>query len=98
MFNLSNTSPKCYTEWYDPATKLRKVAPGLNECRKFFGLGVIRDQFVFAVGGVNRLSLKSVSVLDVSSQSPSWVPMANILVSRWQFGVGVLGDSIYAVS
>ncbi|CAI6371046.1 unnamed protein product [Macrosiphum euphorbiae] len=97
MFSKSNTSPKCYTEWYDPATKLRKNAPGINECRNYAGFGVINDQFVFAVGGVNGSSSKSVSMLDVSSQSPSWVPMADMLVSRKELGVGVLDDCIYAV-
>ncbi|XP_016661407.1 ring canal kelch homolog [Acyrthosiphon pisum] len=96
MFNWSNTLPKCYTEWYDPATKLRKNAPALNDCHLMAGFGVIRDQFVFAVGGVNLSSSKSVSMLDVSSQSPFWVPMVDMLVSRKLSGVGVLGDSIYA--
>ncbi|XP_029341283.1 kelch-like protein 3 [Acyrthosiphon pisum] len=80
MFNKSNTSPKCYTEWYDPATKLRENAPGINDCREMAGFGVINDQFVFAVGGVNGSSSKSVSMLDVSSQSPLWVSMAEMLV------------------
>ncbi|CAI6373671.1 unnamed protein product, partial [Macrosiphum euphorbiae] len=47
--------------------------------------------------GVNGSSSKSVSLLDVSSQSPSWVPMADMLVSRKELGVGVLDDCIYAV-
>jgi len=99
MFSLrSDTSPNCYTEWYDPAMKRRRNAPGLNECRRFAGLCVIRDQFVFAVGGVNKLSSKSVSMLDVSLQSPSWVPMVDMLVSRIRQGVGVLDNCIYAVS
>ena len=97
-FDVLNTSPKCYTEWYNPATQLSKIAPGLNESRMSAGFGVINDQFVFAVGGVNRSSSKSVSMLDVSSQSPSWVPMADMLVSRMDLGVGVLDDCIYAVS
>ncbi|XP_016656253.1 ring canal kelch homolog isoform X2 [Acyrthosiphon pisum] len=97
MFNRSDTSPKCFTEWYDPATKLRQNAPGIKGYRQTAGLGVIGDQFVFAVGGVNLSSSKSVSMLDVSSQSPSWVPMVDMLVSRNLLGVGVLGDSIYAV-
>jgi len=54
MFNRSDTSPKCYSEWFSPATKLTNIAPGLNECWKFAGLGVISDQFVFAVGGINN--------------------------------------------
>ncbi|CAI6371272.1 unnamed protein product [Macrosiphum euphorbiae] len=97
MFNRSETLTKCYTEWYDPTTKLRENAPGLNECRRLAGLGVIRDQFVFAVGGVNESSSKTVSMLDVSSQSPSWVPMVDLVVSRKRLGVGVLDDCIYAV-
>ncbi|CAI6372690.1 unnamed protein product [Macrosiphum euphorbiae] len=97
MFNESNTSPECYTEWYDPATKLRENAPGINECRRNAGFGVINDQFVFAVGGVNESMSTSVSMLDVSSQSPSWVPMADMLFSRMYSGVGVLDDCIYAV-
>ncbi|XP_060870648.1 kelch-like protein 2 [Metopolophium dirhodum] len=97
MFNRSDKSPKCYTEWYDPATKLRKSAPGLNDCRQLAGLGVIRDQFVFAVGDVNNLCSQSVSILDVSLQSPSWVPMANMVVKRQRLGVGVLDDCIYAI-
>jgi len=54
MFNRSDTLPKCYIEWYDPLTKVRKNAPGINDCRQTAGLGAIRDQFVFAVGGVNQ--------------------------------------------
>jgi len=98
MFNESDTSPKCYTEWYDPATKLRENAPGINDCRKTAGFCVISDQFVFVMGGVNGLSSKSVSMLDVSSQSPSWMPLIDMLISRKRLGVGVLDDCIYAVS
>ncbi|XP_016660787.1 ring canal kelch homolog isoform X2 [Acyrthosiphon pisum] len=97
MFNKSDTSSMRSTEWYDPATQLRENAPGINDCRQLAGLGVIRDQFVFVMGGVNERSSKSVSMLDVSSQSPFWVPMVDMLVSRRRLGVGVLDDSIYAV-
>ncbi|XP_029341301.1 kelch-like protein 2 [Acyrthosiphon pisum] len=93
MFIRSDTFPKCCTEWYDPVTNLRENAPGINECRQPAALFVIRDKFVFSVGGKS----KSVFMLDVSLKSPSWVPMANMLVSRDWLGVGVLGDSIYAV-
>jgi len=50
------------------------------------------------MSGVNGRSSKSVRMLDVSSQSPSWVPMVDMLVSRRRLGVGVLDDCIYAVS
>jgi len=98
MFNWSDTLPKCYTEWYDPVTKLRKNAPDMNDCHEMAGIGVIRDQFVFALGGVNRSCSQSVRMLDVSSQSPCWIPMVNMLVSRKLPGVGVLDNCMYAVS
>ncbi|XP_029342500.1 kelch-like protein 3 isoform X6 [Acyrthosiphon pisum] len=97
MFNRSGTSLKCYTEWYNPETKLHEKAPGINNCRWEAGLCVVRDQFVFAVGGVNNIRSQSVSMLDVSSQSPSWVPMADMVVKRRRLGIGVLDDCIYAV-
>ncbi|XP_060870638.1 ring canal kelch homolog isoform X2 [Metopolophium dirhodum] len=98
MFNQRlEISPKCYTEWYDPATQLRENAPGINDCRKTAGFGVISDQFVFVMGGVNGSSSKSVSMLDVFSQSPSWIQMVDMEVKRKDLGVGVLDDCIYAV-
>eukprot|EP00102_Acyrthosiphon_pisum_P025033 XP_016662243.1 PREDICTED: ring canal kelch homolog [Acyrthosiphon pisum] len=97
MFNRPDTLPKCYTEWYDPVTKLREKAPGINDCRWEAGLCVVRDQFVFAVGGVNGLCSQSVTMLDVSSQSPSWIQMVDIIAKRNRLGVGVLDDCIYAV-
>jgi len=98
MFNRSDILPRCYIEWYDPATKIREKASGIDDCRQLGGLGVISDQLVFAVGGVNESSSKSVMMFDVSSKSPSWVPMVDMLVSRKRLGVGVLDNCIYAVS
>jgi len=64
-----------------------------------FGIGVVRDQFVIAMGGViNSVHSQSVSMLDVSLLSPCWVPIADMLVHRTNLGVGVLNDCIYAVS
>ncbi|XP_060870527.1 ring canal kelch protein-like [Metopolophium dirhodum] len=97
MFNRSKTLPMCYTEWYDPATNLREKAPGISNCRQLAGLGVIKEQLVFAVGGVDQKSSKSVIMLDVSQQSPFWVPMVDMLVRRHRLGVGVLDNCIYAV-
>jgi len=98
MFYWSDTLPKTYTEWYDPATNIWRSAPEINDCRRKAGVGVIRDQFVFIMGGVNSSSSKSVSMLDASSPSPYWIPMVNMLVSRAYLGVGILDDYIYAVS
>jgi len=60
-------------------------------------LGVIRDKIVIALG-LNKLSSKSVRMLDTSSQSRLWVPFVDMLVSRTLLGVGVLNDCVYAVS
>jgi len=59
---------------------------------------VIKDQFVIAAGGINNSSSQSVEILDLSSQSPCWIPIAEMLVSRKDLAVGVLDDCIYAVS
>jgi len=98
MFSQSDTLPNCYIEWYDPSTNLRENASGMNDSRVTAGVGVIKDQFVFVVGGVNQSSSQSVSMLDVSLQLPCWVPMVDMLVSRHQLGVAILDDCIYAVS
>lgn len=98
IFARSKISPKCSTEWYDPINQVRKDGPEMNDCRMTAGIGVIIHQFVFVMGGVNQSSSKSVSMLDVSSRSPSWVPIVDMLVSRNGLGVGVLDNCIYAVS
>jgi kelch-like protein 2/3 len=84
------------------------LPPNYVLCRKFaeiddccfeVGIGVIRDKFVFAMGGEYILSSNSVSMIDVSSLSPCWVPLADMLVRRKNLRVGVLYDCIiYAVS
>ncbi|XP_022181945.1 kelch-like protein 3 isoform X2 [Myzus persicae] len=93
MFKFSCLSPKCTTEWYDLATKIRKNGPEINDCHKNARFVVIRNQWVFALGGVNQ----SVSLLNLSSQSHCWVPMTDMLVVRRIFGVCVLDDCIYVV-
>jgi len=98
IFQRSKDLPKCSTELYEPITQLRKNGPVMKNCRMAAGIGVIKNTFVFVMGGVNQFSSKSVMMLDVSSQSPSWVPIVDMLVSRNGLGVGVLDDCIYAVS
>jgi len=62
-------------------------------------LTVINDQFVLAMDGVYLGSnCQLVEMLDVSSQSPCWIPMMNMLVNRTFFGVGLLDNCVYAVS
>lgn len=98
MFFCSEKLSKFSSKWYDPATNLFKNAVEMNDCPMKTNIGVIRDQFVFAMGGINgKLSSQSVSMLDVSSPSPCWIPMADMLVERNYLGVGELNDCIYAV-
>lgn len=68
--------------------------------RKNAGLAVIKDNLVFAVGGSNDRNkpLRSVDVLDLSSESPCWKSSEGILVKRDITGVGVINDNLYAVS
>jgi len=50
------------------------------------------------VGGYYESELRSVFVLDLSSESPCWQPSVDMLVERDSLRVGVINDNIYAVS
>ncbi|XP_029344680.1 ring canal kelch homolog [Acyrthosiphon pisum] len=97
IFEWSEISPKCSTVWYDPITQVQRNGPEMNDDRMTAGIGVIGDQFVFVMGGVNQTSSKSVRMLDASSQSPYWAPIVDMLVSRNGLGVGGLDQCIYAI-
>jgi len=71
----------------------------MSKCYRDGHLSVIKNQFVLAVGGFHLGSkYQIVEMLDVSSQSPCWIPMMDMLVSREDCGVGTLDNCIYAVS
>jgi len=89
---------KCYTYWYDPATNLRHIVLKMSEGLQPEYLALIADKFVFAVGSNYETNSRSIEMLDLSSQSPCWVPMVDMLVSRSLLGVGILNNCIYAVS
>ncbi|XP_060851207.1 kelch-like protein 2 [Rhopalosiphum padi] len=82
------------------------ITPKMIEFCKEVGLCVVKDQFVFVMGGFEyfydgfkydyRL-LRSVKMLDVSSSSLCWVSKADMLVSRKSFGIGVLDNIIYTI-
>ncbi|XP_003245270.1 ring canal kelch homolog [Acyrthosiphon pisum] len=97
IFSRSKKLPRCYMDWYDPVTKVQEDAPAINDCLLLPGFGVIRDKYVYLVGSMDIMSSSSVSMLDVSSRSPSWVPTVNMLCMRSGFRVGVLDNCIYAV-
>ncbi|KAL4088538.1 hypothetical protein QTP88_023632 [Uroleucon formosanum] len=87
------------SEWYDPRTNQWHYGPPSIRNRGRHGLVIINDNLVFDVGGYgpNLTSLRSVDVLDLSSESPCWKPSVDMLVKRIFLGVGVINDKIYAV-
>eukprot|EP00102_Acyrthosiphon_pisum_P020921 XP_016658131.1 PREDICTED: kelch-like protein 2 isoform X2 [Acyrthosiphon pisum] len=87
------------TEWYDPKTDQWHYGPALIEGRGKAGLATMKDNLVFAVGGndIIDFSLRSVEVLDLSSESPRWKRTVKMLNNRQCFGVGVINDNLYAV-
>jgi len=89
---------KSFANWFDPIINLWQIAPGMTKSHNKPGLGVIKDTFVLALGDVVNSSSQSVEMLDLSSQSPCWVHIVDMLVNRQQLGVGVIEDSVYAVS
>lgn len=63
------------------------------------GLAVIKDNFVFYMGGYNSTGThKSLEMLDLTSKSPCWKSSVGMLTKRRNLGVGVLNNYIYAVS
>lgn len=73
--------------------------PDMTTRRCSFGLAVLKDCRVFAVGGYNGLAkVRTVEMLDLSSPSPCWVPTVPMLSCRMRFGIAVLDGCVYAVS
>ncbi|XP_016658378.1 ring canal kelch homolog isoform X2 [Acyrthosiphon pisum] len=88
-----------YTEWYDPKMDRWRYGPELIISRGKAGLATVKDNLVFAVGGVENFdnSLRSVEVLDLSSELPCWKPTVEMLNERQYLGVGVINDYLYAI-
>jgi len=94
---------KCWSQensnviyWYD---NIWRPAPTMSKSFQYCYLTAIKDQFVLAVS-VSHLGLRRqlVEMLDVSSHSPCWIPMMDMLVSRVHCGIGTLDNCVYAVS
>ncbi|KAE9545636.1 hypothetical protein AGLY_001179 [Aphis glycines] len=81
--------------WYD---NIWYPVPTMSKCYSKGCRTVIKDQFVLAMGGFQFGSnCQFVEMLDVSSQSPCWIPMMGLLVNRKDFGVGTLDNCVYAI-
>lgn len=86
------------TEWYDPKINQWRFGPKMITRRCRGGLAVVKDNFVFAMGGTAESLYQSVDVLDLSSESLCWKPSVDMMVNREDLGVGVVNDFLYAVS
>ncbi|KAF0705009.1 ring canal kelch isoform X2, partial [Aphis craccivora] len=93
---------KCWSQensnviyWYD---NIWRPAPTMSKSFQYCYLTAIKDQFVLAVS-VSHLGLRRqlVEMLDVSSHSPCWIPMMDMLVSRVHCGIGTLDNCVYAI-
>ncbi|XP_001949058.2 ring canal kelch homolog isoform X1 [Acyrthosiphon pisum] len=87
------------TKWYDPKTEQWHFGPELLTIRHRGCAAVVNDNLVFTVGGSAEYcdTLRSVEVLDLSSESLCWRPSVEMLVERDALGVGVINNDIYAV-
>jgi len=65
------------------------------------GLAVVKDNFMFYVGGFSlkfARFLRHLYVLDLTSESHYWKQSVDMIVNRGHLGVGVINNHIYAVS
>ncbi|XP_008186424.1 ring canal kelch homolog [Acyrthosiphon pisum] len=87
------------TEFFEPKMSRWHNGPEMITSRKNPGLAVVNDNLVFAVGGSTDHfePLRSVDVLDLSSESPCWKPSVDMIVKRNILGVGVINNHVYAV-
>ncbi|XP_060874121.1 ring canal kelch homolog isoform X2 [Metopolophium dirhodum] len=87
------------TKWYDPKTYQWNYGPEMITSRQRACAVVVKDNLVFAVGGFddNDEPVRTVEVLDLSSESLCWKTSVEMLVERDGLGVGVINNFIYAV-
>jgi len=95
---LSKWPKTCYTKWYDPRIG-RCLKVGKNsECDRPSSLVAVTNRIVVALGNFYKSNCLTVKMMDLSSQSPVWVKMKDMIVGRKNAGVCVLDDCLYAVS
>ncbi|XP_016662997.1 ring canal kelch homolog isoform X2 [Acyrthosiphon pisum] len=99
-----------HAHWYDPTTNLWQllqdnclmdsVNHGSNDYyyddyshRSRVKITLIKEHFVV----IYKLCDSSIRILDLSLKFPSWVTLVDTLVSRRNYGFGVLDDCLYAV-
>ncbi|XP_016657237.1 ring canal kelch homolog [Acyrthosiphon pisum] len=86
------------TECYNSKINQWNFGPEMITTRFHAGLAVLKDNCVFAVGGIRLNStFKSVEVLNLSSETPCWKLSVDMLVERSALGVGIINNYLYAV-
>ncbi|XP_016658264.1 ring canal kelch homolog isoform X1 [Acyrthosiphon pisum] len=83
--------------WYDPTTNIWQRALDMRKGWLPVHLALIANQFVFGVGSSNTKNSECVKMLDLHSQTSSWLPMDDMSIGRMGLGVGVLNNCVYAV-
>ncbi|XP_029346802.1 kelch-like protein 2 isoform X2 [Acyrthosiphon pisum] len=98
LLDIGGIEPTC-TQWYDPKINQWHFGPEIITSRHRACGAVVKNNLVFAVGGMDNghRVLRSVEVLDLSFESPGWKPSVEMLVERMDFGVGVINNYLYAV-
>lgn len=97
VLGWSGSMKKSSLNWYDIETDKWQCVLSMREGCRPSHLASIAEQFIFAVGSYKSKS-HSVQMLDLSSQTPYWVRMPDMLVGRTHFRVCVLGNCVYVVS
>ncbi|KAL4083197.1 hypothetical protein QTP88_028527 [Uroleucon formosanum] len=96
----SETKSIYSSEWYNPKIKQWSLGPELIRARRRHSLAITNDNLVFVAGGhhCRRSIIKTVDVLDLSSESLCWQPNINMMLfERLFLGIGVINNNIYAV-
>ncbi|XP_022170913.1 ring canal kelch homolog isoform X2 [Myzus persicae] len=96
VLGWSGSMKKSSLNWYDIETDKWQCVLSMREGCRPSHLASIAEQFIFAVGSYKSKS-HSVQMLDLSSQTPYWVRMPDMLVGRTHFRVCVLGNCVYVV-
>ncbi|XP_029344706.1 ring canal kelch homolog isoform X1 [Acyrthosiphon pisum] len=97
VLGRSESTKNFSINWYDPSTNTWQRALDMRKGWLPVHLALIANQFVFGVGSSYKTNSQSVKMLDLYSQTSSWLPLNDMSVGRTNLGVGVLNNCVYAV-
>eukprot|EP00102_Acyrthosiphon_pisum_P021046 XP_016658256.1 PREDICTED: ring canal kelch homolog [Acyrthosiphon pisum] len=97
VLGRSESTKNFSINWYDPSTNTWQRALDMRKGWLPVHLALIANQFVFGVGSSYKTNSQSVKMLDLYSQTSSWLPLNDMSIGRTNLGVGVLNNCVYAV-